>query len=64
MIDNITSLTDEDLDVLDGQVRSEKLRRQALDGLPEEIAGLARLYVESGGDVEVAITAVRESQEE
>lgn len=47
---NLQDLTDEELDQHRQAVLAEQERRQALATIPEQIAELAKKYVDGGGD--------------
>lgn len=47
---NLQDLTDEQLDQHRQDVLAEQERRQALATIPDQITGLARKYVDGGGD--------------
>lgn len=47
---DLKTLTDEELDQHRQEVLAEQERRQALATIPDQIAELARKYVDGGGD--------------
>ncbi|WP_164745271.1 hypothetical protein [Georgenia faecalis] len=55
---DLTELTNDDLDALRRDVLTEQERRAALATIPAQVAELARVYVDGGGNLETLTAAL------
>lgn len=59
---DLTNLSDEDLDQLRRDVLNEQERRANLEAIPEQVAALAKVYRDGGGDETVLQDALTPEQ--
>ena len=60
---DLKSLTDDDLDELRRAVLAEQERRANLAAIPEQIAAMAQVYRDGGGDEQALTDALTPEQE-
>lgn len=61
---DLRTLTDEDLDDLRREVQIEQERRENLAAIPEQVAALAKVYREGGGDEAALVDALSPEERE
>lgn len=61
---DLRTLTDEDLDDLRRGVQIEQERRENVAAIPEQVAALAKVYREGGGDEAALMGALTPEEQE